>query len=158
MYPPRNQLAEQASLYQLLKDASSEWTNYEKCHCFQGDPNWPHGRLWELRLDWISTLTPLARQPGDGIPEELADQRELRITWGLGTFFFFLPHHMACGILVPWPAAVEAWSLNHWTDREVPYIHIFKNYFLEILQGNFVQNECASHAWRHLHFPSCLKC
>ena len=33
---------------------------------------------------------------------------------------------MACGILVPQPgiehapAAVEARSLNHWTDREVP--------------------------------------
>ena len=33
---------------------------------------------------------------------------------------------MACGILVPWPGiesmslALEAWSLNHWTTREVP--------------------------------------
>ena len=33
---------------------------------------------------------------------------------------------MACGILVPWPGikpvppAMEAQSLNHWTDREVP--------------------------------------
>ena len=39
--------------------------------------------------------------------------------------FFFLPHHMACRILLPWPGikpmphAVEAWSLNHWTTREV---------------------------------------
>ena len=43
-------------------------------------------------------------------------------------FFFFLPHHMACGILVPQPgvepgpSAVRAWSLNHWTAREFPRI------------------------------------
>ena len=35
---------------------------------------------------------------------------------------------MACGILVPWPGiepvppALEAWSLNHWTTREVPVL------------------------------------
>ena len=34
---------------------------------------------------------------------------------------------MACGILVPWPgidpahSAVEAWSLNHWTARELSW-------------------------------------
>ena len=39
--------------------------------------------------------------------------------------FFFLLHHAACGILVPWPGiepmppALQAWSLNHWTTREV---------------------------------------
>ena len=36
-------------------------------------------------------------------------------------FFFFGPHHMACGILVPQPGITlapppfEAQSLNHWT-------------------------------------------
>ena len=40
--------------------------------------------------------------------------------------FFFWPHCEACGILVPRPTiepgppAVEAWSLNCWTTREVP--------------------------------------
>ena len=40
--------------------------------------------------------------------------------------FIFWPHCKACGILVPWPGieptptALEAWSLNHWTAREVP--------------------------------------
>ena len=39
---------------------------------------------------------------------------------------FFLPHHVACSILVPppgmepLPLAVEAWSLNHCTAREFP--------------------------------------
>ena len=41
-------------------------------------------------------------------------------------FFFFWPHHAACGILVPRPGieprppTVEAWSPNHWTARELP--------------------------------------
>ena len=40
--------------------------------------------------------------------------------------FIFWPHHAACRILVPRPGikpvppAVETWSLNHWTAREVP--------------------------------------
>ena len=42
------------------------------------------------------------------------------------SFLFFWPRPAACGILVPQPGiepalpAVEAWSLNHWTTREVP--------------------------------------
>ena len=45
--------------------------------------------------------------------------------------FFFWPHHMVGGILVPWPGielvppAVEAQSPNHWTTREFPSIFIF---------------------------------
>ena len=40
--------------------------------------------------------------------------------------FFFWPQHVACRILVPQPGiepmppAMEAWSPNHWTAREVP--------------------------------------
>ena len=36
--------------------------------------------------------------------------------------------HMARGILAPWPGielmtpAMEAWSLNYWTAREVPNV------------------------------------
>ena len=39
---------------------------------------------------------------------------------------------MACGILAPQPGikpaplAVEAWSLNHWTTREVPLLPFSK--------------------------------
>ena len=42
------------------------------------------------------------------------------------TFFFFLPCGTVCGILVPRPGikpvspALEAWSLKHWTTRDVP--------------------------------------
>ena len=41
-------------------------------------------------------------------------------------FFFFLQHHLTCGILVlcpgirPMPLALEAQSLNQWTAREAP--------------------------------------
>ena len=39
-------------------------------------------------------------------------------------FCFFLPHHVACRILVPWlgikpvPLAAEAWNPNQWITRE----------------------------------------
>ena len=51
-------------------------------------------------------------------------------------FFFssFWPCHTACGILVPWPGikstlwVLAAWSLNHWTTREVSIIcRLFDN-------------------------------
>ena len=43
---------------------------------------------------------------------------------------------MACGILVLWPEiepvppVVKAWSLNHWTDRKVQDLSLFKFIFL----------------------------
>ena len=43
---------------------------------------------------------------------------------------FFWPHHEACRILAPgpgiepMPSAVEAWSPNHWTTREVLRFHM----------------------------------
>ena len=46
-------------------------------------------------------------------------------------FFFFLPRHTACAILVhrpgiePMSPALEAQSLNHWTAREVPKAQCF---------------------------------
>ena len=50
----------------------------------------------------------------------------LAIYFSTTFFFFFLPHCMACRILVPWsgiepgPSAVKVWSPNHWTTREFP--------------------------------------
>ena len=47
------------------------------------------------------------------------------ILWGKHVSFSFWPQYLARGILVPWPGAqpvpptVEAFSLNHWTTREV---------------------------------------
>ena len=39
---------------------------------------------------------------------------------------FFWPHRVACGIRIePVPPSVEAWSLNHWTSKEVPIYSFF---------------------------------
>ena len=52
--------------------------------------------------------------------------RPIRWFFSLQSFFFFESRHVACGILgprpgiEPTPPALEAWSLNHWTSREVP--------------------------------------
>ena len=67
----------------------------------------------------------VSQQPYEGI---CVDQQILTpFSWRKhGIFlFFFLPCHIACGILVhrpgmePVPPAVEAWSPNLWTSREV---------------------------------------
>ena len=48
------------------------------------------------------------------------------------SFFNIWLHCEACRILVPWPRiepmspAAEAWSLNHWTTREVPRLDFSK--------------------------------
>ena len=47
-------------------------------------------------------------------------------------FFFFGPCCAICGILVLWlgikpiPSVLEAWILNHWTNREAPTISFLK--------------------------------
>ena len=57
----------------------------------------------------------------------------LEIKYYLVFLFNFWLHCMACRILVPRPGieptppAVEAWSLNHWTTREVPYLVFHSN-------------------------------
>ena len=52
----------------------------------------------------------------------------LLLSWIFSNFFFFWPHHTACGTLIPWPGikpvspALKAWSVNHGTTREVPHL------------------------------------
>ena len=54
-------------------------------------------------------------------------------------FFVFWLHHVACGILAPWPGiepmppAVEERSPNHWTAKEVPVMAFFNLLFNVIL-------------------------
>ena len=49
----------------------------------------------------------------------------------LNDLFIFWPRHETCKIVVfqlgikPLPPAVVAWSLNHWTAREVPLLFCF---------------------------------
>ena len=51
-------------------------------------------------------------------------------SWSIICFHFiiyFCPHRAACGVSAPWPgikpmpSEVEAWSRNHWTNRELPH-------------------------------------
>ena len=55
-------------------------------------------------------------------------------------FFFFWLHHKACGILASCPGiepvspVMEAWSLKHWTTREIP----LNNFFLAMPSFRFV--------------------
>ena len=50
--------------------------------------------------------------------------------------FLFLAAASTCRIFVPWPGiehtppALGAWSLNHWTAREVPVFFYFVHYLL----------------------------
>lgn len=49
--------------------------------------------------------------------------------------FLLWPLRAACGILIPrpeiesMPSAVEVWSFNHWTSKEVPIDDDLNNYF-----------------------------
>ena len=55
-------------------------------------------------------------------------------------YLFFGPHCLAHGILIPQPGIkrmpppVEAWSLNHWTNREV--LPVCKSYTINFMNNN----------------------
>ena len=67
--------------------------------------------------------------------------------------FFFWPCCTAYGILIPrpgiepMPPALEAWSLNHWTTREVPICRLFDD-------GHSDQCEVVPHCTFDLHFSN----
>ena len=69
------------------------------------------------------------------------------------SFFFsiFLPSHMACGLLAPWPgielkaSALEEQSLNHWTTSVVPQNVYMNPSIFKMLANNwniFSQKVC----------------
>ena len=84
-------------------------------------------------------------------------------------FFFVCSCHLACEIFIPWPGikpkllAVEAWSLSHWTAREVPNLlfFIWMLLFLFLYGGDlplYLQPEFSLHVnslisdiWFNLH-------
>ena len=59
-------------------------------------------------------------------------------------FLNFWPCCMACRILFPQPGikpehpALEVWSLNHWTTREVPWLKFFNQVFFIVFFSAFV--------------------
>ena len=58
---------------------------------------------------------------------------------------FFLPHWVACGILVPQPGiepgplAERAWSPNHWTAREFPELWLFLSHYILETHTEYLQ-------------------
>ena len=75
--------------------------------------------IWLAGTGWI---------PGQGTKTPQAERPNKK---RLLTIFLQGPHFLACGILVPQPEikstplAVEVWSPNHWTVREVPQRFFF---------------------------------
>ena len=57
-------------------------------------------------------------------------------------FISFWLRHRVCGILVPQPGtepaplALEVWSFNHWTAREVPWSWFIRNFLFEFGSEN----------------------
>ena len=70
-------------------------------------------------------------------------------------FFSFWSHHMACGILVPWPGieptppAVEVQSLHHWTAREVPSLFLHSS---PVMDWSFNFTSWLTQKWDLLYY------
>ena len=68
--------------------------------------------------------------------QKLKKQHKDKTTHNFLSFFFFFGCAAACRILVPQPGiepvppAVEAWSPNHWTTREVPIQRSYGNIYM----------------------------
>ena len=60
------------------------------------------------------------------------------------SFFLAMPH-TACGILFlqgiePTPRALEVWSLNYWTIKEVPYFSFLKSFIPKAWTHDYLRN------------------
>ena len=77
----------------------------------------------KINLKWTSSLN--ARAKTTQLLEEYIRGILMTLSQANISFFFFWPYPTACGILVfqggiyPMCPAVETWSFNHWTVREV---------------------------------------
>ena len=90
-------------------------------------PEDPLGEGMETHPSFLTWRIPWTEDPGGlqsiGSHRVGHDWNDLALT---NYYYYFRLCHVAYGILVPWPGfkpgppAVEVWSLNHWTTREVP--------------------------------------
>ena len=71
-------------------------------------------------------------------------------------FWFIWPPPAAWGISVPWPGiepmtpALEAWSLNHWTPREVPTVFCDEVQFIFLAFVLYLRTRCQ--IWGRIFF------
>ena len=95
----------------------TEYIPYAVCYLFYNQKLVP---LNPLHLFHPTPLSPPLWQPLI-VSVSINLSLFVHLFWG-----FFWPSPAACGILIPRPVielmtlAVEVWSLNHWTAREVP--------------------------------------
>ena len=133
------------SLSDEFRNPQFSWIQTKCMKCFQGILFWYPDHLCQPEYIHLFLKYFLKGSTGDGSPTWLLFRiacgtdithtlmmTQLYWRWsGLinssceATFFFFLmPCHVACGILVPWPGiepvpfAVKVWSL-YWSAREV---------------------------------------
>ena len=105
-------------------------------------------RIWGQRLSasqrqklWVGGATRLKLHVSSQI---LVDSWLMSWTATITLTPFCFYGHAACGILVPQPGiesvapAVEAWSPNHWTAREVPNSDSFKYQFSFVILSNIL--------------------
>ena len=97
-------------------------------------PSSEYSELISFRFDWFDLFA---------VPGTLKRKR----SWPLFNvcFFnlFFLPHHMACGLLAPWPGiepaprslALDAQSFNHCTTKKLPNSFYETGYISLLLGG-----------------------
>ena len=75
----------------------------------------------------------------------------------LFSVFLFWPHKAASWILVSRPgvelapSSVVAWSLNHWTTREVPHVLLFPNRYPSHYMRSVSSTSPVISTSRHLH-------
>ena len=129
-----NQIYIQASpnqSYWAMKSSSAFFPQAEYLHLWQAQ-SWARSHTWQMPLG-IKVATGI-HLPGKGKARLFSfwDLKPLQLsvlTILLCLFFFpflFWPHHMACGILVPWPgteprsSAMRVQNPNHWITREFP--------------------------------------
>ena len=133
------------------KNLETIWTNifgalrkYQRCNSTQGNAQWRQSLL-QIFLEILGHLCPnissvwdremsvqWAQKTRNSLWKICLEKSQMALNNQIFMFCFVLSwlHHVACGILVPWPGiesvppAVEAWSLNHWTAREVPIIKL----------------------------------
>ena len=128
--------------YWAMKSSSAFFPQAEYLRLRQAQ-SWAHSHTWQMPLG-IKVATGI-HLPGKGKARLFSfwdlNPLELSVLTILLCLFFsflFWPHHVACGILVPWPeteprsSAMRGQNPNHWITREFPLMPFLKHKVFEI--------------------------